>query len=734
MGRLLMMGAGENDQKTPSGNPDSFVFETEPSIDFSKRGGGTQAHYVAHDPRVGGYFRLGFAEYHVVTLLDGKRTLAEVCDQLGRDGVAWVMDDLIRFVSELAKHRIARVAALESPDNQTSEAVPQNGPAQNGPAQNAQGQWQLAIRLSSLALSQRIPLADGDRVASRLLPILGVFFTKMATVFGTLFIASGVAVVWSSGDAFAGEIQRIFDQPIWLFGLIWLLLKIIHECGHAVCAKHHGVRVGGMGVMFFLLAPLAYVDVTDAWKLSRRRDRVQIALAGVYLELLIGAAAAWIWWISPTGEMKYLAAQVFLVAGPATLLVNANPLLRLDGYYVLSDMLEIPNLRQHGRARIVGLIERSLFSMPGPTTTLRGWRSDFALAHGIASVVFQIAWMTGLIIAVGRWMKGLGVLLATLAIAIWCILPLVKWMHKVWTHLPRNGWGLTLTQRRLLATCGLVAVVTQYVSLHNSPFARRVPVVVRFQNEQIVRAPTDAFVQAVLVECGQRVDQGQLLVVLSQPELVVKRQRWIDQRDLERSKAIQHRRRSEIAMANAALDNAASLDRKIREIADQLAELRVVAARDGIVSTPRVSGLTGSYIRSGDEIIRVCDPHEKELLAIIDESDVDSYRQAVKQNAVGRVRFRGGVSLQTPLCPLQPAASRVLPHEALAATSGGPLALEPDPNSSESRLVQPQLQSALELDALRSLKVQAGQVGRLTIPDSQSLLSRVWQSFDPSKD
>lgn len=721
VGRLLVMAANETDSETSQDSVEAFVFEIDPSIEFSKRGGGTQTHYVAHDPRLGSYFRLGVAEYHVITLLDGRRTLAEVCDQLGRDGVTWVMDDLLQFVTELGKHRVARVA-----DSAPNEESPKDGP------KHTEAPWQLAFRLCSSILSQRVPLADGDRLANRLLPTFGVLFTKMATFIGSLFIASGIAIVWLASESFAGEIRRIFDQPIWLFGLIWVLLKVIHECGHAVCAKHHGVRVGKMGVMFFLMAPLAYVDVTDAWKLPRRRDRIHIAMAGVYLELMIGAAAAWIWWLSPTGDLKHLAAQVFLVAGPATLLVNANPLLRLDGYYVLSDLLEIPNLRQNGRTRLLAIIERTFFAMPGPRATLQGWRADFAVFHGFCSVLFQIVWMSGLIIAVGRWMKGLGILLAMIAVSAWCVVPLLRWMHKVWTHPCGSGLGLSFTQRRLLATCGLMAILIQYISLQDSPFARRVPVVVRFQNEQITRAPVDAFVQAVLVECGQRVEKGQLLAVLSQPDLVVKRQRWIDQRDLEDSKAIQHRRRSEIAMADAALENAASLQRKINEITDQLAELRVVAARDGIVSTPRVARLIGSYLNAGDEVIRVCDPHEKELLAIVDESDVDSYREAVKQNAVGRVRFRGGVSLRTKLHPLQPSASQMLPHEALAATVGGPLAIEPNPDASESRLVQPQLQSALALDALRSLKVRSGQVGRLTIPDSRSLLARVWQSFDPS--
>ena len=706
-------------------DPGALVFEIDQTLEFSKRGGGTQTHYVAHDPRLGSYFRLGVAEYHVVCLFDGKRDLQNVYRQLNHDGVNWSLEELLRFVKELAKHRIARVVAAE-------ESGPSE-PAERDPTNNAsRPAWQSLLRLAGSTLSQRLPVADGDRVANRLLPCLGWVFSVAATVVFSVFIFSGLLTVWGSGTQFAAEVQRIFDQPLWMFGAIWIGLKIVHECGHAVCAKFHGVRVGPMGVLFFLLAPLAYVDVTDAWKLARRRDRVQIALAGVYLELIIGATAAWVWWLSPVGAVKHFAAQVFLVAGPATLIVNANPLLRLDGYYILSDLLEIPNLRQHGRERLLRIIESRVFLIPGTQNKLQGWRSDFALLHAVGSVLFQVVWMTGLIVAVGRWLKGAGILLAAVALTLWFFIPLMRWMHKVWTHQRPTGWLPSKPQRRLLATSAFIVMAFHHIAVSSSPFARRVPVVVRYQNEQIARAPADAFVETVVVDCGERVKRGRLLVLLSQPELQVKYERLIDQRDIELSKANQLRRKGEIALATAASENAASLDRRLEEVATQIDALRIVATRDGIVSTPRPMALTGQYLKSGDEVIRVSDPHEKELLAVVGESDVDAFRAAVGDGAMAQVRLRGGVSIDTVLQPLQPSASRVLPHDALAATAGGPLALEPDPGSSESRLVQAQLQSIVTLDALRSLKVQAGQVGRLRIPDSRSLISRVWEDLQPT--
>ncbi|CAN0494958.1 unnamed protein product, partial [Hapterophycus canaliculatus] len=164
--------------------------------------------------------------------------------------------------------------------------------------------------------------------------------------------------------------------------------------------------------MFFMFAPLAYVDVTDAWKLPKRRSRIAIALGGVYFELICASVAVWTWWWCQGDWIGNLAAQIFFLAGPATLLVNANPLLRLDGYYVVSDLVDVPNLREQGRRLLGGMIESRIFLMKSPKTHLAGWRRTFSAWHAAASLVFQVVWMGGLVIVVSMWAGPLGLLIA----------------------------------------------------------------------------------------------------------------------------------------------------------------------------------------------------------------------------------------------------------------------------------------------------------------------------------
>jgi putative peptide zinc metalloprotease protein len=583
----------------------------------------------------------------------------------------------------------------------------------------------------SLMISQRIPLLNGHAIASLLEKRIGFVFSGIGMVYWCGLVISGLMVVGTHHEDFVDELRRMFDPSLWLLLLgMWAVAKVIHEAGHAVAARYHDVHVGKIGIMFFFMAPLAYVDVTDAWKLKSRWSRVQIALAGVYVELAVAAIAAWVWWLLPDGYARHLAAQCFLIAGPATLLVNANPLLRLDGYYVVSDLTEIPNLRMHGRRQLAGLLERLLLKIDPPRALLSGWRRKFATVHAACSVVFQVAWMGGLIIGVSMWARGLGILLALAALLLWAILPLSRWAAKVWTSEPPDRWYLNDKRKRLLCFAALLLMFIQHLCVSHSPLSRRVPIVVRFHDEQIARATADAFVESVYVTRGQRVKAGMLLLELADPELLIRRDAKADDLQIAELKAIQFRRQGELSQSAAESENAESLRRQLIELDQQIEGLDVVAARGGLVVGPQIDNLEGRFVKRGDELLRISDPQEKELLASVAETDMQAYQTAATQAVSAQVRLRGGTSFTAIPASLRPRARRSLPHPALSATVGGPLPVEPSPNENEKvRVVEPQMESLTPLDAVTSVEVRAGQIGTMAITDNRSLVTRLFDAM-----
>ena len=476
----------------------------------------------------------------------------------------------------------------------------------------------------------------------------------------------------------------------------------------------------------FLLR-LAYVDVTDAWKLKSRWSRVQIALAGVYLELAVAAIAAWAWWFLPEWLARHLAAQFFIVAGPATLLVNANPLLRLDGYYVVSDLTEIPELADAWPAQLAACLERLLLKIEPPRPLLSGWRRTFATVHAACSVIFQVVWMGGLIIGVSIWARGLGILACARRVAVVGHPAAVSMGHE---GLDKRS-ARTLVPERKAETAArfrrfVVAVRYNILCVSHSPLARRVPIVVQFHDEQIARATADAFVQSVYVTRGQRVKKGMLLLELEDPELLIRREQKADDLGVAELRAIQFRRQGEFSQSAAESENAESLRRQLVELDQQIEGLDVIAARAGLVVSTRIDNLKGRFVRQGEELLRISDPQEKELLASVAESDMQAYQTAASRAVLAEVRLRGGTTFKAVPASLRPRAKRSLPHPALSATVGGPLPVEPSPDENEKvRVIEPQMESLTPLDPVTSIEVQAGQIGTMTISDNRSLVARM---------
>lgn len=587
--------------------------------------------------------------------------------------------------------------------------------------------WVRLVSALGMLLSQRVNLVNGDRIAYRLLPLLGITFQPVMVAVAMMLVWSGVWLTWNHWESFSHELRNIFDPQMWvLMAVIWCALKIAHECGHAVCAKRQHVHVGSIGVIFFLCAPIPFVDVTDAWKLSQRRKRVQIALAGIYWELILGALAIWVWWLAPAGMVKHIAAQVAIIAGPGTLLVNLNPLLRLDGYYVLSDLLDIPNLRQVGRRRVAEKINYVLFGLPLADRRLTGWRATFAQLHAVASVIFQAVWISGILYALSMWRYRVGLALGAAAVFLWIVLPVLRWMHMIWTIGPRDSWVLNVYQRRLLAICSFSCLGVHTLLVQSSPFDLKVPVVVQYQDPHIARASTDGFVKAVYVHCGQRVRRGTLLLEIEQPELLLERDRLQDQRELALQRANQYQLRGQLALAAGQEETATRLQRQLSEIESQIEDLTVVAHRDGIITTPRIDHFQGDYVEQGQELVCVSDPIEKELLIAVSQDDVPAYRDAFLNGQLANIRMRGGSRMFTKLGNVAPNASNVLPHPALAVTRGGPIAVETTAESQEPTMVRPHASARMALDSVTSLGLKAGQVGQISIPDNRSLLSHLW--------
>ncbi len=673
---------------------------------------------LLQDDATGKFFHFGPEESVVVALLDGSLSLDVIANRIRNAGIDWSAEDLKTFVMTLVKFKL--VTAVVSDGQSPSPMAPQEQSSPRSFVQNAS-------RVLGLLVSQRIPLGNADALAARLMPWIGKAYTRIGLIVWAVAITSALWVAFDHGAALSNQCQQMFaPESLPLLASLGVLIKIVHEVGHAVAAKKFGVRVGSVGITLFMFAPLAYIDLTNAWKLQPRWPRVQIALGGVYLESWLAVIATYLFAVLDDGLPRHLMAQVMMIAGPATWLINANPLMRLDGYYALADVLDIPNLRMHGRKRWMTLIDHWLLEEPIQASHLNGWRRTFATTHAAASVGFQIMWMTGLLVAVSSWAGAFGMTLAAIAIVAWVVIPCVAWWGRHWNVASADAAQIKLTRRRMLTALGSVSLLVATVLSARNPFTKGVPVIVQHRDEQIGRASTDGFVTAVFVCRNQYVQRGDLLVQVTDENLRLRRDQMSDDLQLNVAKYRQLQNGGLLAEAAAANETAKQLRESIAELDQAIDALHITALRNGVVVSEQPERWLGRHAKRGDILVRVADPDDKELLVAIEEQNLSAYNDAVNRRRPLAARIRGGDRLS-----VEPTAARLrfgssLPHPAFAATSGGDIPVTSDSQSPDGVKAALPLGSAIaSISPTQSLLLRAGQRGTLYLDDDQTIYARL---------
>ena len=317
-----------------------------------------QAWWVVKDPIALHYFRFRPEEYALLEMLDGQASLDDLKERFeARFRPRRItVEELSRFVATL--HRSGLVIGDR---------------AGQGPQlfeRRRQRIWREWKAWLANIMSLRFRGIDPDRLLERLDPWFGWLFEPPAIVAALVFVASAVVLVLTNFDVFRSklpEFQQFFAAGNWLYLAIALgLTKVLHEFGHGLSCKHYGGECHEMGMMLLVFTPCLYCDVSDSWMLPSKWKRAAIGAAGMYVEVILASIATYLWWNSHPGILNQLCLDVMFVSSVSTILFNANPLMRYDGYYILSDVLEIPNLRQKADAVLGRLAARWCLGIEQP--------------------------------------------------------------------------------------------------------------------------------------------------------------------------------------------------------------------------------------------------------------------------------------------------------------------------------------------------------------------------------
>jgi len=619
--------------------------------------------YVIKDDATGRYHRFTPQAYCLIGLMNGRRTLDEIWlsagDQLGDDMPS--QDEVINLVSQL--HRVDVLQADVIPD--TTELNDRRRKEQRNPIL-------MAIK-SPLAV--KIPLLDPEPFLNRTAGLSRWLFNPVVGIVWLVCIGwalSQAAYHWPELTENLAD-RVLAAENLFLIWLVYPVVKLIHEFGHAYAVKRWGGEVHEMGVMFLIFMPIPYIDASASAAFGNKYQRMLVAGAGILVEAFIASVAMWVWVHTEPGLVRSLAFNALLIAGVSTVLFNGNPLLRFDAYYVLADFLEIPNLASRGTRQIAYLWKKHLFSFDDETSPAYGrGESGWLFFYAIASFIYRLFITFAIVIFVASELFVIGAVLAMLALYNMFGKPTVGIAR--FLMMDRR---VRQKRARVAGVVGLVAIAV-LILLFVMPVPKMTLVhgVVWAPEESRVLMGSNGFVQRMAVPPGAAVAAGDLLVVSENQTLGA---------EVERSAA--HLKellaRYRAAVAADRQNEAAILGEEIgqgkAELARGLEEQRALALHsptDGRFQLALPADPVGRFIPRGTLLGYVLQPGEYRIRAVVGQDEIRDVRSDV-QGITVRVAEDFDHVMSAQMAGEVPGAQKALPSPALSVEGGGQFALDP---------------------------------------------------------
>ncbi len=598
--------------------------------------------WTLHDPLRNLYFRIGWLEFELLSrfrLGSGEAVLRET----KRLGLMAATEEKLRQL----------ILFLRQNELITRDELQQNS----------------AGKRRSL-LFFKVPLSHPDSwlewMASRISSVFSplFFWSVIMLGIGTLWmLIQQWEQFWSTFVAF----QNL--SGVAAFGGAILFSKMMHELGHGLTAKHFGLRVPTFGVAFMFLWPVFYTDTSDAWRLRNRRQRLLIGSAGMMAETLLAIIASLCWLWLPDGLPKAVAFTVAATTWSITLLVNLNPFMRFDGYFLLSDGWDIPNLQPRafelGKHYLQSLVMGS--NRPEPLTGEGRSQSGWLIGYAWMTWIYRLSLYIGLALMAYHFLfKLLGIVLLVVEMSVLVIKPVALELHRYWSE--RSSFRWVVSNRILLLSLlgsGYLLIV---------PWRGEVvaPAVWKQDSVQGIYSPDKAKIIAIHVVEGEAVAAGQPLMQLEMPGLeyqqAMLKLQIGEQRSILQSAGMDEKGRDDVQIQQQRLE---SLLAQLQQVEERLMKAQVVSPFGGSISRVNRTARVGEWVEEGEQLLLLADPEKSTLVGYFHERELGRLQLGSSAHFLPENREEGFPSAR--LVEIAPTNSLYLQEPLLASIHRGSL-------------------------------------------------------------
>ncbi len=610
-----------------------------------------------HDPVRNRFFDIGWIEFELLQRwregATGAELIAEVCASTPLHPTTEELASLAIFLDQ---HQLLAPSTASRRDSLKRRSAARKLPL-----------WK---QLLHHYLFFRIPLLRPDAWLERIVPVSDWLFGRFFLTFTLAAGLSGVFLASRQSDALSTAFGYFFNLEGMLFyALATSVAKVLHEFGHAVVAKRYGLRVPTIGVAFLVMMPVLYTDTSESWKLNQRADRFAVAGAGIALELMLAAWTTLAWALTPDGSLR---SAFFLLATTTwmwTLAINASPFMRFDGYFLLCDLVGLPNLHERSFALARRKLRATFFGYldADPEPGLSPVTQRAMIAFALGTWLYRLVLFLGIALLVyNLFFKLLGIFLMAVEIIWFLALPIVRELVTIGRERARWRWR----PRAWLALSAVLALMLWLV-----PVGREVsaPALARAAHDATVFAPSSARVAEVRVKPGQQVKAGDVLIRLESPDLASR---------LTRAHLRATAYAVEVARSTA---NSVQLERRLvveqqygEALADEtgaeleIAALTLRAPHDGAVRDLPSDLVGGRWINLRHPLMRVVSSDGSDIDAYLGESQIGAV--AVGQKVHFYPEAPSWPVVSGTVAEIDPAAGHTIPHPLLASLHGGGIA------------------------------------------------------------
>ncbi len=617
--------------------------------------------YVLRNDSTGELCRFNKTAFGFIKQLDGKTPLSGILQAQNADGQYSISaEEALEIIDKLRDsgflHSDDSISAAMAAEQQRSRIHHQRFGKFKNP------------------LGIKIPLARPNSLLNTLSPWSKALFSTPALLLYGFALAIATLIATVNAAEIAATLDDNYLRPsnlAWML-LSFFLIKIVHEFSHAIFVKNWGAEVGECGIAFLLFTPLPYVDASAAWQFKEKRKRILSSAAGILAELLIAACCVIVWYCVDSHNVQAIALNTALVASVSTLVFNANPLLKFDGYYMLQDLIEIPNLHSRSKAHCLYLMKKHLLGDHSQrSAAFEVSEIPWLISYGLLSFIYRVFILFVIIFYLSKSFLIAGLLLAVYT----AYQQLLKPLHHAARYLLRQGLQDQLSLRRSACSLSLLLLAIAAFVLAPVPNYSHSSGIVWLDSQTQIYSSSDAFVAVSHVKSGHSVVKGEALITLESPDLlanVARLEARVDELRLIRAEQYI----SLGGKSDTIAQSIRALESELLQLYTDRDNLTLSAKTSGIYMSPRREHMVGSFVSRGEFLAYVFSSDHLIVQTVIPQQKIGLTQSQVKHVEV-RLENDLGKVLLASIKRMQPGGKNGLPNKALGTLGGGSIPVNP---------------------------------------------------------